>query len=233
MNFSEYLNKTHTYGRIATLIAMAVMLGIPAVICSVYDIWPNFTTVISTAAPMLAIFVPSALSEVISFTPISGSAGYVGSIMGNVSNIKAPCGINALERTNSIPGTERGETVQLCAFCISGIVTTIIVILGVILLVPLQPVLTLPAVSTATRYIMPALFGSMATSFFINSNAGSYVIEGKMKLVAVPFITALVLFLAFPVMLRYTGYVMMGLIPFTILVARIFYKKGIVTLRDR
>lgn len=233
MEFSSYLEKTHLYGRVATIIAMAVMLGIPAVVCTVYDVWPDFTVVMAAAGPMLAIFVPSALSEVVSFTPITGSAGYIASIMGNVSNIKFPCALNAMERTNSPSGTERGEAVAMCAMCISGIVTTIIVALGVVLLVPLQLVLTMPAVSTATRYIMPALMGSMATSFFMNRNAGAYIIEGKMKLIAVPLATVLVLFIAFPVLLKYTGYVMMLQIPFVILVAWIFYKKGVVKVIER
>lgn len=233
MEFSNYLKKTHTYGRIATIIAMAVMLGIPTVVCAVYDIWPDFAAVIAAAGPMLAIFVPSALSEVVSFTPITGSAGYIASIMGNVSNIKFPCALNAMERTNSPSGTERGEAVAMCAMCVSGIVTTVIVALGVLLLVPLQPVLTTPTVSIATRYIMPALMGSMATSFFMNRNAGAYVIEGKMKLVAVPLITAVLLFLLFPILLKYTGYVMLFLIPYVIIVARVFYKKGIVKVIER
>lgn len=233
MEFSNYLNKTHTYGRIATLLAMAVMLGIPAIICSVYGLWPTFTSVLTAAGPMLAIFIPSALSEVLSFTPITGSACYIASIMGNVSNIKFPCALNAMERTNSPSGTERGEAIAICAMCISGIVTTLIVAAGVLLLVPLQPVLTTPVVATATRYIMPALMGSMATSFFLNKNSGAYVVEGKMKLVAVPLVLTIVLFLLFPILLKYTGYVMLLLIPFIILVARVFYKKGIIQVVER
>lgn len=53
---SEYLNRTHTIGRISTIIAMAVMLGIPAVVCTVYDIWPTFAAVAATAGPLLAMF---------------------------------------------------------------------------------------------------------------------------------------------------------------------------------
>ena len=233
MEFSSYLNKTHTYGRIATLIAMAIMLGIPAIVCSVYGIWPTFTDVIGAAGPMLAIFIPSALSEVVSFTPITGSSGYIGAMMGNVSNIKFPCALSAMERTNSPSGTERGEAISMCAICISGMVTTIIILIGVLLLVPLQPVLTSPVVSTATKYIMPALFGSMATSTFLNKNAGDYVIEGKLKLVGVLLVVVFAVFLLFPITLKYTGYVMMCLIPVAILFARFFYNKGIVKVRKR
>ena len=233
MEFSNYLNKTHTYGRIATLIAMAIMLGIPAIVCSVYNIWPAFTDVIAAAGPLLAIFIPSALSEVISFTPITGSSGYIASIMGNVSNIKFPCALSAMERTNSSSGTEQGEVMAMCAMCVSGMVTTVIMALGVVLLVPLQPILTTPVVATATKYIMPALFGSMATSFFINKNSGAYVIEGKMKLVVVGLVIGLAVFLLFPSLRSMQGYVMLGMIPCLILVARLFYKKNIITVRER
>ena len=147
MKMSEYLNRTHTLGRITTIIAMAIMLGIPAVVCTVYDIWPTMASIVATAGPLLAMFIPSALSEVVSFTPITGSAGYIASIMGNVSNIKFPCAMSAMERTKSSSGTEQGEVIATCAMCISGIVTTVIVALGVVLLVPLQPVLTSPALS--------------------------------------------------------------------------------------
>lgn len=38
MKMSEYLNRTHALGRVVTILAMAVMLGIPAVVCTVYGI---------------------------------------------------------------------------------------------------------------------------------------------------------------------------------------------------
>lgn len=110
MKMSEYLNRTHTLGRIANIVAMAVMLGIPAIVCTVYDIWPTVSSIIATAGPCLAMFIPSALSEVISFTPITGSSGYVGAIMGNVSNIKFPCAMSAMERTTPVPAPSRARS---------------------------------------------------------------------------------------------------------------------------
>lgn len=60
MKMSEYLNRTHALGRIVTILAMAVMLGIPAVVCTVYGIWPTLPSIIATAGPLLAMFIPSA-----------------------------------------------------------------------------------------------------------------------------------------------------------------------------
>ena len=141
--------------------------------------------------------------------------------------------MSAMERTNSSSGTEQGEVIATCAMCISGIVTTVIVALGVVLLVPLQPVLTSPVVATATRYVMPALFGSMATSFFLNKNAGAYVIQGKMKLSLTILVLMMALFLIFPALIPQQGYVLMFSIPVVILIARVFYQKGIVTVTER
>lgn len=230
---SDYMNKTHTYGRIALLIATAVMLGIPSVICSVYDIWPEFSMVVSTVGPLLAIFIPTTLAETLSFTPITGSTAYVSCIMGNAGNIKFPCALAAMERSNSASGTERGEVMAMSGACVSGMVTTIIVAIGVILLVPLQPILTSPVVTTASQYIMPSLYGSMAISFFISKNAGAYVVEGKLKMVGVALPVTLVLFLLFPILRKNTGYFMLALIPCLIALARLFYNKGIVKIRKR
>ena len=113
------------------------------------------------------------------------------------------------------------------------VVSVLFCVLGVVLLVPLQPVLTSPVVATATRYVMPALFGSMATSFFLNKNAGAYVIQGKMKLSLTILVLMMALFLIFPALIPQQGYVLMFSIPVVILIARVFYQKGIVTVTER
>ena len=109
MKMSEYLNRTHALGRVVTILAMAVMLGIPAVVAPYTASGPPCPALLPPPAPLLAMFIPSALSEVVSFTPITGSAGYVASIMGNVSNIKFPCAISAMERTTPAPALSRAR----------------------------------------------------------------------------------------------------------------------------
>ena len=38
---SEYTNSVHRIGRIGTVIAIAVMLGIPVTMCTDFDMWPK------------------------------------------------------------------------------------------------------------------------------------------------------------------------------------------------
>lgn len=83
--------------------------------------------------------VPTALSEVISYTPMLGTACYITFITGNVGNMKIPCALNAMEMTDSPLGTERGDTVSAIAVSVSSMVTMIVIAIGVVLLVPLQP----------------------------------------------------------------------------------------------
>ncbi len=62
MKISSYMEKTYKYGIYATLIAILLMLGIPAIICSFYNIWPKPALVASVAGPLLALFVPTTLA---------------------------------------------------------------------------------------------------------------------------------------------------------------------------
>ena len=236
MKKRSYMDGTFLYGRIATIICMAIMLGIPAIISIVYDAWPTAAKVFTTAGPLLALFIPTVLAEVVAYTPIQGTAAYIMSIMGNVGNIKLPCALNALEATDSIPSTEQGDVICMCAACVSGMVTTVIVALGVVLMVPLQPLLTTEAFSTATSYVLPALYGSMAVSIFLSKNAGSYVVDekfGKMKIALVPLAVVCLLRILFPVVASYQGYVLVGMILVTIATCYLFYNKGIVKVADK
>lgn len=45
----------------------------------------------------------------------------------------------------------------------------------------ISPVFELPAVKTASGYLLPALFGSMALGLFASSSSGSKVVKGGIK----------------------------------------------------
>ena len=59
------------------------------------------------------------------------------------------------------------------------------------------------------------------------------MIHGKMKLSITILLLLMALFLIFPMLIPQQGYVLMFSIPVVILVARVFYKKGIVTVTER
>lgn len=234
MQMSDYMKNTYRYGIIATLIAMGLMLGIPAIMCTIYGMWPQWSLIASVAGPLMALFVPTALAEQLTMIPIGGTTCYLNSILGNVMNIKFPCYLSAVDTVDATPGTEEADVMGMIAVTVSGMVTMIIVVLGVILLTPLKPILQTENVATATTYILPALYGSMGISAFISKSAGSKYTAPKKPLIA---ITALIIvyafnFLVMPIAGK-EGYAMLIMLVVTLLIAYFYYKKGIVKLEKK
>lgn len=222
---TKYFDRTHRFGRVGVIIGLAFMLGIPAVISAVYHVWPqSLGTVFAVGAGLLAVFLPANISEVLSYTPILGSSAYITFLTGNVMNLKLPCAINAMSLTGTSQGTEEGDTVASLAVAASSVITTVIIAVGVLLLVPLQPILTLPAVQTATTYMLPALFGSLFLGMFDNK-CGEYAAKGKLKCVILPM--ALVLIVnCFMSTAGMEGILMLIAMPLIVLSAWVLYKTG-------
>lgn len=232
-NSKTYIDSIHRVGRLGSIGAIGFMLGIPILISTVYDIWPDLSTLIKVSSGLLALFIPLAVSEVISYMPIIGSASYITYITGNVMNLKLPCALNALELTDTQPGTEKGDLIATIAISVSSIVTMVIILLGVILLVPLTPIFSNPTIKTATTYMIPALFGGMFVPMLLNSNVGKYKVKGKLLPTILPFILIIIInSFIFPLG-GYEGVAMLGVIPLTILIARILFKRNIIKMTSR
>ena len=103
----------------------------------------------------------------------------------------------------------------------------------------ISPVFELPAVKTASGYLLPALFGSMALGLFASSASGSKVVKGGIKGVLPVLVIMTVLSLA----ARLAGYgsVLGGLVgifiivmlPIGILTSYVLWKKGKIRVVDK
>ena len=107
-------------------------------------------------------------------------------------------------------------------------VTTLIIVLGVILLVPLRPILTSPAVQTATKYLLPALFGGIFLSF-VNDDCGEYVAKGKCLSMIVPVALVFIVNIFFPLTGK-EGFVVLLCMGLTSLCALGLYKAGVIKM---
>lgn len=231
---SNYMKNTYRYGVIATLIAMGLMLGIPAAMCMIYGMWPEWSLIASVAGPLLALFVPTALAEQLTMIPIGGTTCYLNSILGNVMNIKFPCYLSAIGTVDATPGTEEADVMGMIAVTVSGMVSMITIVFGVILLAPLKPILQTETVETATMYILPALYGSMGISAFVSTGAGSKYKAPRKPLIAV---TALAIvyafnFLVMPVAGK-EGFAMLIMLAVTLGITYFYYRSGIVQLEKK
>ncbi len=218
-NSSEkYMNSVHRDGTVWNLAVMLILLMFPVLVGLIFQAVPDWAGVgkglIATAPMYWAVGVV----EVITYIPMLGAGGsYLSFVTGNISNLKLPCAINALENFGVKPQSEEGEIVSTIAIAVSSIVTTVIIIIGVCLLVPLEPVLSAPVLKPAFDQMLPALFGALGVVF----------ISKNFKIAIAPVSLMLILFIFVPALNAGTVGIMVPVgVVFTLIVSRIMYKKG-------
>jgi len=214
---SAYLDSVYRSGAFWNLGMMVLLLLFPVCVGLIFRAgldWHGFLLGLLATAPM---YWAVAVIEVFTYIPMLGAGGsYLSFVTGNISNLKLPVALNALEQAGVSINSEEGEVTSTIAIAVSSIVTTLIIILGVILIVPLRPVLSAPVLAPAFAQILPALFGGLAVVF----------ISKNWKISIAPLILMLVLFIAVPALNASTVGIMVPVgVLFTIGVSRILYKK--------
>lgn len=214
----SYGEKTYIYGKIWIWTAVIVVLMVPVAACIYYNAWPEGTAVLKGLLGVAPIYWTVGFIEVVTYTPMLGTGGtFLAFVTGNLTSMKVPAALNAMENMDVKPGTEEGEAVSTIAVATSSIVTTLVIVAGVIALQPLTPILNSPALAPAFDNILPALFGGLAVVY----------ISQNWKLSVVPLVFMIILFLAAPSLASSVGV----LVPVGILIslgaARIMYKRGL------
>lgn len=229
----------HKWGRIGTLIALLYMIAIPFVVLTFYDSLPSIGEVINLSTiSILMVYIPVGFSEAISYTPILGASSYLTFITGNIMNLKLPCAVNAMKLAKKEPNTPEGEAISSVAVAICSIMTIIILALAALLSAWISPVFELPAVKTASNYLIPALFGSLTLGLFANTSSGKKVVKnGVMGVVPViVIITVLALVVRITTgssLFGMVGFLILFMLPVAIISSRIMWKKNIIKVVDK
>ena len=215
-----YLDSVHRAGRIWSLTIMVLLILFPLALALIFRAAPDWHGLLVGLVATAPMYWAVAVVEVITYVPMLGAGGaYLGFVTGNISNLKLPCALNALEIADVKTNSEEGEVISTIAIAVSSIVTTVIIVLGVILIIPLSPVLNSPVLAPAFAQILPALFGGLAVVF----------ISKNVKIAIAPLILMLVLFIFVPALNASTVGIMVPVgVIFTLIVTRILYKKGLV-----
>ena len=214
----SYMDSVHRDGRIWNLTVMVILMAFPVAVGLIFSAMPDWMAVgkglIATAPMYWAVGV----IETVTYIPMLGAGGsYLSFVTGNISNLKLPCALNALENAEVKAQSEEGEIISTVAIAVSSIVTTLIIILGVILIVPLTPVLSSETLKPAFDQMLPALFGGLGVVF----------VSRNLKLAIAPVLLMLILFVFVPALSAGTVGIMVPVgVIFTIVYARIIYKKG-------
>jgi len=209
---AKYNEKTHFYGRIGLWIGIVLLIAAPFLFGVTLDAMPDLGAFAKGLAQIAIVYIPSCIVEFLIYMPMLGAGGsYLGFITGNLLNMKIPCAINARDIVGTEAGTTENEIVSTLSVAASSLVTTLVIAIGVLLMIPLRPILEAPALQPAYNNVVPALFGAMAYKYFR---------KGK-KLVAIPLIVMTVLFIVAPGLIGSVGFLM--LISGVIAIAQAFY----------
>lgn len=216
----SYLESVHRYGRIWGWTILGLVILFPTLLCFIFSVVPEWNALLKGLLATVPVYWTVGIVEIFTYVPMLGAGGsYLSFITGNISNLKLPVAIGAMESAGYKSNSEEGEIISTISIAVSSIVTTVIIILGVLLIVPLTPVLESEILKPAFDQVIPALFGGLAVVF----------ISKNWKLSIGPIIFMLILFIFVPALNSGTVGIMVPVgVILTILLARILYKKGII-----
>ena len=168
--FEEFNRGLHRIGRIMLISAVILLVALPFVVGMIYGVMPDLKGFLSGFAKVGLIYIPVAIVEFLVYTPMLGVGGsYLSFLTGNLTNMKIPCAMNARDIAGTKAGTAEDEIVSTISVATSAITTTLVIVVGVILLVPLQPVLQSETLLPAFNNVVPALFGALGLKYFAKS----------------------------------------------------------------
>lgn len=224
----------HRWGRLGTVIALIYMIAVPFIVLAYYDCMPALGDVFNVGTlSILLIYIPVGFSEAISYTPILGASSYLTFITGNIMNLKLPCAVNAMKLTKKEPNTPEGEAISSVAVAVCSIMTIIILALAALLSSWVSGIFELPAVKTASNYLIPALFGSLTLGLFASTKSGSKVVKNGVMgvvpvLIIITILSVIVRVKSGGSLFGVVGLLILVMLPVAIISSRIMWKKGII-----
>ena len=214
--FDKYNENTHTLGRICSSITLVSLLGAPFLIGWYFGAMPNLVAVGKGFLAVGLVWLVSCIAEYLIYTPMLGAGGgYLAFITGNLINMKIPCAINARDIVGAKTGTPENEIISTLSIATSSLVTIVVLAVGVMLMLPLQPLLQNPALQPAFDNVVPALFGAMAYQYY----------RGNLKIAVVPLVAMSVLFILVPSLTGSTSFMILPSGAMSIGMAFLLHKK--------
>jgi len=214
--YFEKLNRQlHILGKVMLGVSFIAMVAFPFIVGMMYDVSPSLAGFLSGILQVGVLYYPVALVEFLIYSPMLGVGGsYLAFLTGNLTNLKIPCAMNARELAGAETGSAENEIISTLSVASSAIVTTLVLAFGVLLMAPLQPVLSSAVLKPAFDNVLPALFGAFGLKYIIKAP----------KIAAIPFVVMTVVFLIVPTLSNSIAIIPAGLM--CILIGVLLDKKG-------
>ena len=214
--WQAYTKKTHVIGRTVSIITLVMLVGAPFLIGKLLGAYPDLGAVGKGFLSVGIVWLVSSIAEFLIYTPMLGAGGgYLAFITGNLINMKIPCAVNARDMVGAKTGTPENEIISTISIATSSLVTILVLALGVLLMVPLQPVLQSEVLQPAFENVVPALFGAMAYKYY----------RKNMKIAALPLILMSLLFILVPSLIGSTSFMIVPSGAIAIGVAYLLFRK--------
>lgn len=167
-DYDKYIEDTHKLGRMFLSIGVLALLLAPFIIAYVTNAHVNLKAFATAISKVLLIYIPSCIAEYLIYVPLLGIGGvYLSFLTGNLTNLKLPCAFSSREIAKTTAGTKEDEIIMTLSIATSALTTMLVIALGVLLIVPLTPVLQNPIIKPAFDNVLPALFGALGYQYFI------------------------------------------------------------------
>ena len=222
-DYSEYEKSIHRDGRIMNAIGITLLLSIPFIFSLILGAHIEWKGYFFGVLKLSATYLPICVVEFLVYVPILGAgASYLSFITGNIINMKLPCAYNAREIAGTEAGTPEDGIITTLSVAVSSLVTMLVIFIGVLLLIPLTPILQNPTLKPAFDNLLPALFGALAAQYFTKS----------WKITAVPLLLMTLLCILIPSLIKQTTIMMILVGAMAIGIAFLLYKKGLLEEKE-
>lgn len=215
--FQDFNNSMHRLGRVTLIVMTALLLAVPFLYGSINSVSPSVGGFLSGLAKVGLIYYPVAIVEFLVYTPMLGVGGsYLSFMTGNVTNMRIPCVMNAKDIAGTEAGTPEHEIISTIAVATSAITTTVVIVIGVICMVPLQPVLQSEVLLPAFNNVVPALFGALGLKYFAKSP----------QIAIIPLVLVSLLCIFVPSMINQSSLLMIPCGALALGIGYVLFKKG-------
>ena len=95
----NYMDSVHRYGRIWGIIVAVALLSFPLILSLVFKTAPDFGVLLAGVFATAPMYWAVGIVEIFTYVPMLGAGGsYLSFVTGNISNLKLPVALNALEQ---------------------------------------------------------------------------------------------------------------------------------------
>lgn len=216
--YKSYIKNTYVIGRVGVSILLFFFFSAPFMYATALKTNVDLGAFCKAFAQIILIWGPSSVVEFLVYTPILGAGGsFLAFTTGNLINLKIPCVANARELSNAKIGSPENEIISTLAIASSALVTTIILAIGVMLLIPLQGVLNNKMLIPAFDNVVPALFGALAYRY----------ISKNIRISIIPLVLMCGIFLLVPSLINSVTFMIIPSGGIAILISWFIYKKEV------